>query len=255
MRWTLRSLCALCLCVCGIQVCRETLRKVLRTLGLSFKKAHKLLGKANPQQRAEFVKTLGVLLQQAAQDNGPLLVFADEAHLHLDVEPGHGWAPRGQRLYVHSNSPGLGKKVTCFGLYLYGALEPVRIHVADWATSEATCRVLQALRQAYPQRALVLIWDNVRYHHSKQVREQAEALGIQLLYLPPYSPDLMPVERLWSWLRQTLAYLHCHADVAELRERIAAFVADLLEVPQQVHRRLIPKVHLDPEIEKLRDSV
>ena len=42
------------------------------------------------------------------------------------------------------------------------------------------------------------------------------------MYLPPYSPDLRPVERLWIWLRQTLGYLHCHADEAELQERIAA---------------------------------
>jgi transposase len=255
IRWTLRSLCSLVFCVCGVQVCRETLRKVLHSLGLSFKKAHKLLGKASPQKRAEFVQTLGALLQQAQQDDGPLLVFADEAHIHIDVEPGHGWSPRGQRLYVNSNSPGLGKKRTCFGLYLYGATEPVQIHVTDWATSDSTCEVLSALRQAYPHKTLVLIWDNVRYHHSKQVRNKAEELGIQLLYLPPYSPDLMPVERLWSWLRQTLGYLHCHADEAELQERIAAFVCDLLEAPTLVHRRLVPNLYLDPAVEKLRGSV
>ena len=50
----------------------------------------------------------------------------------------------------------------------------------------------------------------------------------------------MPVERLWSWLRQTLGYLHCHADVAELSERITTFVTDLREVPGQGHRRLAP---------------
>jgi len=194
-------------------------------------------------------------IQKAQQDDGPLLCFADEAHLHLDVEPGYGWVPRGQRLWVHSNSPALGNKLTCFGLYFYGALEPVQIHVADWATSDSTCEVLSALRRAYPHRALVLIWDNVRYHHSKQVRKKAEELAIKLLYVPPYSPDLMPVERLWSWLRQTLEYLHCHADVAELGERIAAFVAQLLEVRLTVHRRLLPKLHLDPEVEKLRGSV
>lgn len=58
-----------------------------------------------------------------------------------------------------------------------------------------------------------------------------------------------------SWLRQSLGYLHCHADVAELAERIAAFVADLLGVPGQIHHRLIPELHLDREVEKLRGSM
>ena len=76
-----------------------------------------------------------------------------------------------------------------------------------------------------------------------------------ILELPPYSPDLMPVERLWSWLRQTLGYLHCHSDEAELEERIAAFVEALLDAPGEVHRRLVPKLQLDPAVEKLRGSV
>ena len=93
------------------------MRRLLRRLGLSFKKAHKLLGKACPAARAAFVRQLRELLAEAQQPDGAVVVFVDEAHIHLDVEPGWGWAPRGQRLYVNSNSPGLSKKRTCFGLY------------------------------------------------------------------------------------------------------------------------------------------
>ena len=102
-------------------------------------------------------------------------------------------------------------------MYLLGATEPVQIHTASWATGETTCEMLTALRQTHPWQPLVLVWDNVRYHHSHKVRARAEELGIRLLYLPPYSPDLMPVERLWRWLRQDLTYLHTHRDEQELR--------------------------------------
>ena len=86
-----------------------------------------------------------------------------------------------------------------------------------------------------------MIWDNVRYHHSRLVRTEAVQLGIELRFLPPYSPDLMPVERLWSWLRQELTYLHCHPSEQQLAERIAAFVAQLLDEPATVPKRLRPK--------------
>jgi len=62
--------------------------------------------------------------------------------------------------------------------------------------------MLVALRDSYPDRPLVLVWDNVRYNHAKAVRSYADQLGIQQVYLLPYSPDFMPVERLWQWLRQ-----------------------------------------------------
>ena len=98
----------------------------------------------------------------------------------------------------------------------------------------------------------MLVWDNVRDHHSHKVRAHAEELGIRLLYLPPYSPDLMPVERLWSWLRQELTYLHCHHTEQQLTKRIAAFEAELLDEPATVHKRLRPKLSLNPQEEFLR---
>lgn len=228
------------------------MRRLTKALGYSWKKAKKLLGKACPQKRAHFVEQLGELLVQAQQPDGPLLLFGDEAHLHLDADLGWGWAPRGQRLYVNTWSPPLGRKLTCFGFYALGATEPVRLGTTHWANAETTCQMLRALRQAYPHRALVLIWDNVRYHHAKAVRRCAEELGIRLVYLPPYSPDLMPVERLWQWLRQQVTALHCHRDEDELRERLASFEAQLNDEPAQVHARLRPKTHLNPEEEKLR---
>ncbi len=112
--------------------------------------------------------------------------------------------------------------------------------------------MLVALRDSYPDRPLVLVWDNVRYHHAKAVRSYADQLGIQLVYLPPYSPDFMPVERLWQWLRQQLTALHCHRDEDELRDRICGFQAQLNDEPTSVHGRLRPKTRLDPEEEKLR---
>lgn len=168
LHWTLRSLCALLFCVTGISLCRETVRRALHKLGFSFKKAHKLLGKASAGHRAEFVRELADWVRAAQQPDGPLLAFVDEAHLHLDADPGHSWAPRGQRLYVNSKSPALAQKRTCFGVYLYGAADPVQIHSTGWANSETTCDMLIALRAAYPQRPVVMVWDNVRYHHIKR---------------------------------------------------------------------------------------
>ena len=248
----IRLLCSWLGCITGRTPGRETVRRLVKRLGYSWKKAKKLLGKACPERRAQFVQQLGELLTEAQQDQGPLVVFADEAHLHLDTDLGWGWAPRGQRLYVNSTSPPLARKLTCFGFYALGATEPVRLWTTHWANAETTCQALLALRERYPDRPLVLIWDNVRYHHALLVRRCAEELAIQLRYLPPYSPDLMPVERLWHWLRQQLTALHCHRDEQELRDRVAGFEAQVNDDPRAVHCRLRPKTRLDPEEEKLR---
>jgi hypothetical protein len=72
--------------------------------------------------------------------------------------------------------------------------------------------------------------------------------------LPGYSPDLMPVEALWRWLREDVTYHHCHASANDLTQRVADFEARLNGDPLVVADRLWVKDHLDPDEEKLRFS-
>ena len=58
------------------------------------------------------------------------------------------------------------------------------------------------------------------------------------LWLPAYSPDLMPVEHLWKWLRHEVTYNDCPLSLDELVERVAAFEARLQAEPEAVARRL-----------------
>ncbi len=86
------------------------------------------------------------------------------------------------------------------------------------------------------------------------MREAAAALRIELVPLPSYSPDLMPVEALWRWLREDVTYHHCHRTAEDLSRRVAAFEARLNRDPCAVADRLTVKDWLDPEEEKLRFS-
>ena len=50
----------------------------------------------------------------------------------------------------------------------------------------------------------VLIMDNMKSHHAKAVRNLLDSSGIRYIYLPPYSPDLNPIEKLWSKVKAFL---------------------------------------------------
>jgi transposase len=72
--------------------------------------------------------------------------------------------------------------------------------------------------------------------------------------LPGYSPDFMPVEALWRWLREDVTYHHCHPTAEDLSRRVAAFEDRLNQDPCAVADRLWVKDHLNPDEEKLRFS-
>ena len=189
-----------------------------------------------------------------AQRDRHRLVYLDEAHIHQDADLGHGWGERGQRFHVASSSPGLSARVSFYGLYLFNEGQ-VRVWPYPRANGEHTIDVLHRLRAAFPDGSkLVLIWDGAPYHRAKAVWAEAASLSITLLPLPGYSPDLMPVEALWRWLREDVTYNHCHLTADDLIRRVAAFEARINQDPCTVADRLWVKDCLDPEEEKLRFS-
>jgi transposase len=234
----------------GRRCCRETIRAALHRLELSWKKAKKLLGRADPQHRRVFVEQVRGLLAGAQHDRH-LLVYLDEAHIHQDAGLGHGWSERGRRFWVASGSPRLADKLSFYGLYLYNEGE-VRLWPYARANGEHTIDVLRRLRAEWPDRKLMVVWDGAPYHRARTVREAAAALRIELVPLPGYSPDFMPVEALWRWLREDVTYHHCHPTADDLSRRVAAFEARLNQDRCAVADRLWVKDQLDPEEEKLR---
>jgi transposase len=221
-------------------------------LRLSWKKAKKLLGRADPQRREAFVEQLQDLLQGAQRDRHRL-VYLDEAHIHQDADLGHGWAARGERFWVASHSPRLADKLSFYGLYLYNEAE-VRLRPYARANGENTLDVLHRLRAEWPDQPLILVWDGAPYHRATAVREAAAALQIGLVPLPGYSPDLMPVEALWRWLREDVTYHHCHLTADDLSRRVAAFEARVNQDTCATADRLWVKDRLEPDEEKLRFS-
>ncbi len=220
-------------------------------MGFSWKKAKKLLNKGNTAKRAEFVEQITELLEDALHQKR-LIIYIDEAHIHLDTDEGYGWSIRGERFWVSSSSPGR-KKVSFYGVYLYNQAQ-TRIFPYEKAEKINTIDVLKKLRVEFPQQQITVVWDGAPYHRAKVVTEAASAMDIHLLQLPGYSPDFMPVEHLWQWLREDITYHVCYDQQQELISAVADFQHLINTTPLFLSDRLWVKKHLDPEEEKLRFS-
>jgi hypothetical protein len=130
----------------------------------------------------------------------------------------------------------------------------VRLWPFPRANGEHTIAVLRRLRAVFPDEALIVLWDGAPYHRAKTVREAATTLGITLMPLPGYSPNLMPVEALWNWFREDVTDHHCHASADDLTRRVADFEVHLNGDPLVVADRLWVKDRLDLDEEKLHFS-
>lgn len=78
---------------------------------------------------------------------------------------------------------------------------------------------LRALK-AHLKQPLLIIWDGLRAHRSRVVRDYLDGTQghLQVAFLPPYAPDLNPVEYLWAWLKRHALANYCPANMTELAD-------------------------------------
>lgn len=131
------------------------------------------------------------------------LVFIDETGIHLGMTRLYGRATIGERLY-DSDAPGnRGQNISLIGgMSIDGLLATLSI-VGSVNTEVFLFYIQQVLIPQLWVGAIVLM-DNLPVHHASVVREAIESVGAKLVFLPPYSPDLSPIELCWSKLKQFL---------------------------------------------------
>lgn len=252
--WTLKKLGRWIAEKLGRRMCRNTIGSLLKQAGLSWKKCKKLLGKADPNRRAEYLKTFEQLYRQMCAGE-VVLVFLDESHFHRDLDLGYTWAPVGQRVWRVSDCPSLSERLNWYGAYNFTSGQCLIWHEGQCNTLhtgmflERVARWLGSLG-----RRIVLIWDGAPCHRANILKEQAQALGLELLPLPGYSPDLNPIEGLWKWMREEVTQHECYANLQKLSDACERFIESINRDPLGIISRLWPKFALDPELEKLRIS-
>lgn len=92
-----------------------------------------------------------------------------------------------------------------------------RLHKGSIKKEQAV-EFLKALK-AHLKQPLLVIWDGLKAHRSRLVRDYADRQNghIQLVFLPSYAPDLNPVEYLWAWLKRHALANYCPNGLAELK--------------------------------------
>lgn len=250
-RWTVKKLLLWLESNYQRRVCRNTARTILKQKGMSWKKCKKLLARAKPEQRKQFVAQLGEMFEAMCAETA-IIIYIDEAHLHQDMDLGYGWSTKGVRQWVKSTSPGLSAK-----LNWYGAYDFANGHCFIWengqCNSDNTVLFLQALVEwlQVTGKTIYVIMDGASWHRSHKVTTAAEYLGLTLIRLPAYSPDLNPIEGLWKWMREEVTQMYCHTTIAALSDACQEFIERINLEPNLLIKRLWPKFDLDPDFEKL----
>ena len=179
----------------GVSYSRGGMTELLHRLGFSFKKPKRVPGKAKKSAQEEFLK-----LYKKLKSLGETIYFGDAVHPTHNTEIAYGWIKKGEDFEVKTNS---GKKrMNINGVVNIDNMD-VFVRYYDTIKQEDICSFLIELRKHHgSDERFTLVLDNASYYRAKTVKDMATLLGINLLFVPAYSPNLNLIERLWKLMRR-----------------------------------------------------
>jgi transposase len=219
-RWTCEALAVLTLEITAVPVSRETVRRWLHREKLVWRRPRPVLGPKDPQ-RAAILRTLRELLKNLPPDE--IAVFQDEVDVNTNPKIGSMWMPCGRQAEVET--PGTNEKRHLAGSLNWRTGDLILTEGAQGQGRNAALFLahLEDLRTRLRcYRKIHVICDNAVFHDCWAVREYLAKHGqrIVLHFLPKYSPDLNPIERIWWHLHEEITRNHRCKTMEELLDQV-----------------------------------
>jgi transposase len=173
--------------------------------------------------QTEFLdKELTPVLEAAQADHGHVY-FVDAAHFVYGTFLCCLWSF--QRLFVRAASG--RQRFNVLGAWNAVTRELVSVTNTTVVNTETMCELLRKIAALKLTGPVTLVLDNARYQRNAIVMGLAEQLGITLLFLPSYSPNLNLIERLWKFTKRRALYGRYHPTFAHFQAAIEQTLADI----------------------------
>ena len=203
-------------------------RSVLRythSAGFSLKVPRTHHPDQDPEQRAQFVDKLSHELQR--QDTE--VWFSDESGIEGDPRTGRAWYKKGSKPSVPYDGCHLRQSIIGAVQPQTGMLEALAVPYTDTPVFQIFLDQFAARTKASNKR-IVLVLDNASWHHAAVLNWH----HIVPMYLPAYSPDLNPIERLWLVLKNRFFTNWFTRDPDALLARVCEAIKSLIESPTEI---------------------
>jgi len=180
-------------------------------------------GKADAEKQRAFIEMYSQL--KAAQQAEDGLYFMDATHQHHNPIAAYGWIKRGQAHEIRSNTG--RQRLNINGVIDCNDLSAI-VRYDDTINAQSTIKLFQQIEAQNPEAGRIqIICDNARYYRSQLMPDYLEHAKIELVFLPPYAPNLNLIERFWKFFEKTVLYGHYYETFPEFKAACDQFFTGL----------------------------
>lgn len=206
----------------GIKRGLTQVRKYLRSIGMNRRKTGSIPSKANLAVQEIFIKEQLEPKLEEARNGKRVVYFVDAAHFVFAPFLGYLWCF--SRVFV--KAPSGRKRFNVLGAVNAVTHELLTVTNDAYINGATVCDLIRLVVQQNLAIPVTLILDNARYQKCAIVFELAKALNVELLYLPPYSPNLNLIERMWKFTKKHCLNSKYYTDFESFSKAIADFLKD-----------------------------
>ena len=215
--------------------------KLLKKNGIRKLKSGSLPAKADREKQRIFYENELQPLMDKAEKSNLVLLFLDASHFVMGCDYlGHIYGTVRRFVLTFSGR----KRYNVLGAIDYVTKKVLTVTNESYITATEVCNMLRKISTEYKGKTVHLILDNARYQKCKVVMNLAKELKINLHYIPPYSPNLNLIERLWKFVKGELRAKY-YDDFVIFRKKIDSIIESTAkENKEKVSQLIGQKVQL-----------
>ena len=230
--WDTRRIEILCKRELGLIVSRMAVWRFLNKMDYTCKRVQKTYMEANPKKQKEWVTKTISEIKETVKIHRAILYFEDETNISLSPVMGASWSPRGQS--ITARVTGRRGSVSAISVISNDGRLIFSLHDSGKRfRSDDIINFLGHMLSHHSRRHLVVVMDQAPCHMSKKVKKYIEAQKrLHVFYLPPYSPDFNPDEKVWNHLKNIELKNHQKQNYKELKRLVRSKLKKMSKSPE-----------------------
>ena len=213
---------------------------LLKRLDFVYKKTILVPSKYNPVHQIQYKVSYEVLEQMLTDREA--IFFMDGVHPQHNTTCTSAWIKKGEKKEIKSNTG--RQRVNWNGVY-NPINQDILLHESDTIDADAIIVMLKKIEEFYPDKEKIYgILDNAKYYRNKKVTEYLKTSRIEFRFLPPYSPNLNLIERVWKYMRKKVINDKYYEKFSEFKEALTKFAERLPAERIELKQFIGTKMHL-----------